>query len=195
MKTPPKKRTGSWTLPDECLACGAENSYRRQLTCTDKMLRGETFNVKHHHWVCSACHVGILGDQELDEALRAATAAYQTAHGLLTAPEIQERRKAKHWNQQELATHSGLGIATIKRLELGTVIQTKVNDSALRQALRRDDSTVAFVHQFQIQFVIGTASVPPWSQTRHRVLGDTGYACFSVPSSRDSHPCTDPLPC
>lgn len=152
MKTPLKKRIGSWTLPDECLACGAENSYRRKLTCTAKVLRGETFTVKHHHWVCASCNVGILGDAEIDEAMHATVAAYQAAHHLLTAREIQTARKTKQWTQKDLAGHSSLGIATVKRLELGSVVQTKANDIALRKALRHDDPEPVILYSIHTHF-------------------------------------------
>ena len=146
MKTIPAEKIGSWKLPEECIACGAENSYRRQLTCSDKILRRETFNVKHHHWVCTACSTGILGDAEMDEAMRAAVAAYQRAHGLLTAQEIQTARKNKQWSQEALAQRSSLGIATIKRLESGGIIQTKSNDQALRRTLNPSPLNTDFVY-------------------------------------------------
>jgi predicted nucleic-acid-binding Zn-ribbon protein len=67
---------------DECVACGAENSYVRALTRTQKDFRSETFSVEHHHWKCSECGVAVLGDAEMDEAMRATMASYQSAHDL-----------------------------------------------------------------------------------------------------------------
>ncbi len=66
----------------ECVACGAEDSYVRVLTHTQKDIRGETFGVEHHHWRCRECGVAVLGDGEMDEAMRATAAAYQCAHDL-----------------------------------------------------------------------------------------------------------------
>jgi hypothetical protein len=75
-------KTGELLPPtDECVACGAEDSYARALTRTQKDFRGESFAVKHHHWKCSACGVAVLGDVEMDEVMRATVAAYQHAHG------------------------------------------------------------------------------------------------------------------
>ncbi len=132
MKT---KKNIEWRLPDECVACGAEHSYTRIETRTEKNLRGETFTVPHHHWKCGACGVAILGDAEMDEAMRATVAAYQGAHDLLTAREIREARARLNWSQRELAERSGVGIATIKRLELGGVVQTDTNDRCLRDTM------------------------------------------------------------
>lgn len=150
MKTPQIRKIGKWTLPDECIACGAEDSYVRELTSTEKCLRGETFTVQHHHWKCSACGVGILGDAEMDEAMHATVAAYQQAHGLLTASELLAARSRMKWTQETLAAKSGLGVATIKRLELGSVVQTQANDALLRATLGPATlgATVFFVSEF-----------------------------------------------
>ena len=79
MKTYRKKETATPAPPtDECVACGAEDSYERALTRTQKDFRGETFSVLHHHWKCRECGVAVLGDAEMDEAMRATAAAYQS---------------------------------------------------------------------------------------------------------------------
>jgi putative zinc finger/helix-turn-helix YgiT family protein len=136
MKTNRKKETAETRPPiDECVACGAENSLVRALTRTEKDFRGETFSVEHHHWKCEECGVGMLGDAEMDEAMRVTVAAYQHAHGLLTADEIRGARVRMGWSQRKLAEDSGISIATIKRLELGGVVQTEVNDQRLRDTL------------------------------------------------------------
>jgi putative zinc finger/helix-turn-helix YgiT family protein len=136
MKTNRRKETAKTAPPtDECVACGAEDSYVRDLIRTQKDFRGETFAVKHHHWKCSECGVAVLGDPEMDEAMRATVAAYQHAHELLTATEIRDARERMKWSQSQMADRTGLGIATIKRLELGGVVQTETNDECLRAAL------------------------------------------------------------
>jgi putative zinc finger/helix-turn-helix YgiT family protein len=105
------------------------------LVHTDMPFRGEVFNVKHHQWRCKKCGHTMLGDDDATEALRAVIAAHQAAHGLLTAVEMQKLRAAKGWSQRELANHTRLGIATIKRLERGGVLQTRANDQLLRGCL------------------------------------------------------------
>ena len=76
-----KQEAAEAALPtEECVACGAENSYVRALTQSAKGFRGETFSVEHHHWKCRECGVAVLGDDEMDETMRAIVAAYQGAH-------------------------------------------------------------------------------------------------------------------
>jgi transcriptional regulator with XRE-family HTH domain len=150
MKTNLKKETVKQAPPtDECVACGAEDSYVRALTRTQKDFRGETFEVKHHHWKCSECGVAVLGDAEMDEAMRATVAA-----DLLTATDIREARARMKWSQIQLAERTGLGIATIKRLELGGVVQTETNDECLRATLGNTlNGAFVFMHTEQFGVV------------------------------------------
>ncbi len=135
MKTNRAKKIGEWKLPEECLACDAEDSYRRVRVETEKEIRGETFAVSHHSWRCQECGEGVLGPEEMDEAMRAVIAAYQKAHGLLTAEGIVASRKKAGLSQKGLAEASGLGVASTKRWEGGLVLQTLANDKVLRKAL------------------------------------------------------------
>jgi len=82
MNTHQKKETADPAPPtDECVACGAEESYERALTRTQKDFRGETYAVEHHQWECRECGVAVLGDAEMDETMRSTVAAYQSDHG------------------------------------------------------------------------------------------------------------------
>ena len=146
MKTTRTKKIGKWHLPSECVACGAEDSYVKARTTTEKVCHGEAFRVEHAHWKCSQCSVGILGPQEAEEAARATVAAYQRANGLLTAADLQNARKVAGWSQSDLAERTSLGIATIKRLEAGMTVQTGANDELLRRVLGIANSAeLAFV--------------------------------------------------
>jgi transcriptional regulator with XRE-family HTH domain len=57
--------------------------------------------------------------------------AYRHHHGLLTSSEIKSLRTGLGWSQVELATRTGIGIASIKRWELG-----KIQDEAMDKLLR-----------------------------------------------------------
>jgi putative zinc finger/helix-turn-helix YgiT family protein len=135
MKTTRPKRIGKWRVPSECIACGAEDSYVKGQTKTEKVCHGEAFRVAHAHWKCTQCGMGILGPKEAAEAVRAAVVAYQQAHGLLTAAELRKARTIMEWSQSELVERTSLGIATIKRLESGMTVQTDANDVLLRRVL------------------------------------------------------------
>ncbi len=53
----------------------------------------------------------------------------------------------KGWSQSDVAARTSLGIATIKRLEAGTTVQTLANDQLLRNVLRVASSS-------EIEFVV-----------------------------------------
>lgn len=122
MKTKRTKRIGSWSLPEECVACGARGAYERGRIRTEKVFRGEAFSVEHGHWRCGKCGVGILGPEEADEAMHAAVAAFQQSHGLLTAAKLKNARAVECLSQADLAERTSLGIATIKHLEAGMTV-------------------------------------------------------------------------
>ena len=147
MKTTRTKRIGKWHLPPECVACGAEDSYVRARTATEKVCHGETFRVEHAHWKCEQCGMGILGPEEANEAVRATVSAYRSKHGLLTPEDLKNARSVAGWSQSDLAKRTSLGIATIKRLETGTTVQTEANDQLLRRVLRIANSP-------EIEFVV-----------------------------------------
>jgi YgiT-type zinc finger domain-containing protein len=95
MKTTRTKRIGNWQMPPECVACGAEDSYVKARTTTEKVCHGETFRVEHAHWKCEQCGTGILGPEEANEAVRATVSAYRSKHGLLTPEDLRNARSTK----------------------------------------------------------------------------------------------------
>lgn len=138
MKTSPKRKIAKWKPPGECIACGSESGLLHHRVSSEKVVHGETFHVAHHGYECRDCGFTFLGPDEMDEAVRASVAAYQKQHALLTAEEVRALRKKMKWSQHDLAQYSGLGIATIKRLELGCTVQTKTNNAALVQCFSQD---------------------------------------------------------
>jgi putative zinc finger/helix-turn-helix YgiT family protein len=144
MKTNHKRKIAKWQPPGECLACGSESGLLHHCVSSEKVVHGETFHVSHQGYECRDCGFTFLGPDEMDEAVRAAVTAYQKQHELLTAQELRDLRKKMKWSQADLARYSGLGIATIKRLELGCNVQTKANNAALVQCFSQDQPIVIF---------------------------------------------------
>ena len=144
MKINRKRKIANWKPPTECVACGSEAGFAHKLVHSAKVVHGETFGVSHHGYECNDCGFTFLGPDEMHEAVSAAVAAYQKQHELLTAQEVRDLRKKMKWSQNDLARYSGLGIATIKRLELGCTVQTKNNNAALVQCFSQDQPIVIF---------------------------------------------------
>lgn len=142
-------------LPTQCLACDAEAGYRQVTKLTQVDLKGETFAITHDALVCHACGHAILSDEQMDARVRLTVAAYQTRHGLLTAEELVERRKALGYaTQQALADAAPMiTIATLKRVEAGQHVQDPGTNFILRKALeelaeKREDRTQAEILAF-----------------------------------------------
>jgi hypothetical protein len=57
------------------------------------------WEIHHLQDECGGCGVAVLGDAEMDEAMRATVAAYQTAHRLLTADEVRAARSRLKWSR------------------------------------------------------------------------------------------------
>lgn len=70
---------GPWLLPDECIACGAAETYKHRLTNAWRTIKGEQFLVRYHHWRCSECGVAILSDADADEVMGGLRQAYALA--------------------------------------------------------------------------------------------------------------------
>ena len=91
----------------------------------------------------------------------------RSRHGFLTSEEIRARRKRLGQSQREFALHTGVGLATIKRAEMGK-IQDRHTDEAIR---RKTDvaSRLPTVHVIaRPVMVTSTNSTEEWT-----FLGDT----------------------
>jgi putative zinc finger/helix-turn-helix YgiT family protein len=94
-------------------------------------VQGETYTIKCEALVCPQCGYTTIGAGQTQEFMRLMADAYRHHHGLLTSSEIKSLRTGLGWSQVELATRTGIGIASIKRWELG-----KIQDEAMDKLLR-----------------------------------------------------------
>jgi putative zinc finger/helix-turn-helix YgiT family protein len=138
-------------------SAGADTGRRMPGLREESRMEGcHTLNVETACQECSHCGFRLLTDAQMDSLRKNTLKAYQEDVELLTGKEISEARKQMGWSQAELATHSGLGSASINRWELGLTVQTEANDVALRRALAPAlDGGFQFLHLrmgvFQIQ--------------------------------------------
>lgn len=149
MKTnsPHRRRVRQQKLADECPDCGKLAAWKTVERMIPQEFRGHAFEIETDCQECSHCGFRILTDAQIDSLRKATVRAYQEETGLLTAVEIAEARKKMNWSQADLAEHTGLGSASIKRWESGLMVQTEANDSVLRQALSSGlDGAFCFLH-------------------------------------------------
>jgi putative zinc finger/helix-turn-helix YgiT family protein len=81
--------------------------------------------------VCAKCRYQTVSGARMPEYMRLAADVYRRKHALLTSDEIRYRRERLNQNQEEFAEHLGVGIASVKRWEMGQV-QDRAMDRLIR---------------------------------------------------------------
>lgn len=112
-----------------CFRCGAE--LKEKNAAMTAAYAGKEYSVKTKAMVCSECGYKTLRADQFD-AFRTATAdVYRADQGLLTSAQIRELRSRLGMSQNQFADYLGVGIASIKRWELGKA-QEPSNDELIR---------------------------------------------------------------
>jgi len=92
---------------------------------------GESFTVTADALVCKKCGYKTVHATKLDEYRRLLADAYREKKELLTSEEIRNIRNRLDMSQEQFAAYLGVGVASIKRWELGQV-QDKSMDQLIR---------------------------------------------------------------
>jgi hypothetical protein len=138
-KRPRAARLAAPGAATPCAACNSMAGYRTVLVTKEVELKDESLPVTYECQECArpGCGHRLLSAAQMEQRLRRTVAAYQDKHGLLTAQEIADRRKALGLaTQQALADAAPeISIATLKRVEAGQHVQDPGTDTLLRLAL------------------------------------------------------------
>jgi len=115
-----------------CLHCNSEEFELLPDAVVEQEFRGERFTVHAPVVACKQCGSRTVADEQADEINRKTADAYRRKHGLLTSDQIRDyRRRLGDKSQREFAEILPLGLATVKRLETGSV-QEKSTDRLIR---------------------------------------------------------------
>ncbi len=114
-----------------CLKCKNER-FTEKLVDVLQTFRGEDFTVNAPAMVCTECGWFTMDDAQADKLCLYAADKYRRRHGLLTSAEIIACRGKRGMSQAKFATFLGVGVASIKRWEGGTV-QEPVYDELIRR--------------------------------------------------------------
>jgi putative zinc finger/helix-turn-helix YgiT family protein len=127
-----------------CIKCRKAELTEQAADVTAEV-KGETVLVSDFPaLVCAECGYKTIHGRDMQEYMRAASDAYRRKHSLLTSVEICERRERLNKSQEEFARYLDVGVASIKRWELG-----QVQDRAMDRLIRiSTDLTEAF-HNFK----------------------------------------------
>lgn len=113
-----------------CFECGAAELIKSDVELTGER-SGESFTVRMPGFRCSNCGFQTIDSIASAQFTRLISDAYRMKHELLTGAEILARREQLAMSQQQFADYLGVGVASVKRWELGHV-QEKAMDELMR---------------------------------------------------------------
>jgi putative zinc finger/helix-turn-helix YgiT family protein len=121
-------------------------------TAIQKEFRGEEVTVEIEALVCPKCGARSIAGDKIGLYGKLLVEAYQQKKGLLTGTEIRQRRERLGMSQEAFAKWVKVGIASVKRWELGAV-----QDEAMDELLRVKTDPVAAKANYEA--VCGRAGV------------------------------------
>jgi putative zinc finger/helix-turn-helix YgiT family protein len=113
-----------------CINCGEAELKKQKIQLTGKV-RGKEYTVAMQGSKCDHCGYQTIAGRDMEEFGRLLADEYRRAHGLLTSAQIKARRKAARMSQEDFADYLGVGIASLKRWEMGK-IQNAAHDHLIR---------------------------------------------------------------
>jgi putative zinc finger/helix-turn-helix YgiT family protein len=127
-----------------CIQCGKAQLGKRRERVRGEV-RGEEFSVTLPALVCPGCGFTTVEGVDMPEYMRLVADAYRKKHKLLTSDEIRLRRQRLGMSQARFSEYLGVGIASLKRWEMGKVqdassdelIRLRTNEKAASDNLKR----------------------------------------------------------
>lgn len=113
-----------------CIKCKAEMSQPRMLAMPGRFKK-QPLMVNIEGRQCTNCGHQIIEGRRMSEFMKKLGDAYREKRGLLTSEDIRTRRERLGMSQIEFAQYLNVGVASLKRWELGDV-QTKLVDEQIR---------------------------------------------------------------
>jgi len=114
----------------KCFQCGKGRLVNKFVEIPGQV-RGESVSVHAEASVCGRCGFQVLSSAQSAAYGLAVADAYRERHGLLTSKELKEIRKTLAMSQRDLAAFLRIGVASVKRWEVG-LIQDEAMDRLIR---------------------------------------------------------------
>jgi putative zinc finger/helix-turn-helix YgiT family protein len=116
-----------------CPEC-ERRTLREVVTDLEGSVRGERVQVNAEALTCDYCGFKTIPREKMGQfALRVAD-AYREKHGLLTSTGIKDHRMDLRMTQAQFANYLGVGVASVKRWELGQIQDAAMNNLMLLKA-------------------------------------------------------------
>ena len=164
----------------KCFSCGKSAFQRKIVTLTGER-NGESFTVTTEGMECPKCGFATVDNEQSAMLTVRISDAYKAKHGLLTSSQIREYRRILGMSQQQFADYLHIGVASVKRWELG-MIQDAAMDELIR--LKVDiHSAVRNTEDLKSRLGLnsGHSQVIEWGSIEPR-LKSSGYS-YKTPAS------------
>src|SRR2546422_767938 len=118
-------------MPIRCIQCGDADLLPKTIQLSGP-IRGESYTIEMPGLQCPNCGYQTIEGSAMPEYGRLLADRYRANHGFLTSDEIRTRRKRLGMSQQEFAAHLDVGIASVKRWEMGKIQEERHNERILK---------------------------------------------------------------
>jgi len=148
----------------------------------------QQFELESEAYICSACGTTMMdSSQSVDFSVKLSD-AYRSANGLLTGRQIKVIRGELAMSQQQFAEYLRVGVASIKRWEVGQ-IQDKAMDELIRiktdpvytqrllQELRSQTHQETVVSNINASMQLSYTSIQRFEKRQPMVIDFSGMTC------------------
>lgn len=156
-----------------CIECGQADLEPKTVRLQGSV-RDETYTVEMQGLECPSCGYKTIEGAALPEFARLLADRYRAHHDLLTSEEIRALRKRLGMSQEQFARHVGVGLASVKRWEMGKIQEQHNNDRILQGAMPVATSVRAYVECFGA--IYGSTIGYNWRISESVVPADLGAA-------------------
>lgn len=115
-----------------CISC-TKADLRNAKVRLSGTVRGENYTIEMYGLECPNCGYRTVDGRSMSEFGRLLADEYRRAHDLLTSDDIVALRRQFRDNQEAFAKRVGVGVASIKRWELGKIQDERNNKLILEQ--------------------------------------------------------------
>jgi putative zinc finger/helix-turn-helix YgiT family protein len=130
-----------------CVECGEANLEPATVQLSGTV-RGESYTVEMQGLQCPGCGHKTIEGAAMPEFGRLLADKYRAAHRLLTSGEIRAIRKRLGMSQEAFAQHLDVGLASVKRWEMGKIQDARSNQRIIEKTepVRRN------IHAWTLRF-------------------------------------------
>jgi putative zinc finger/helix-turn-helix YgiT family protein len=126
-------------MPIKCCQCDEADLETTVVQLTGKV-RGEDYAVEMLGLGCAHCKYQTIAGTAMPEYGRLLADKYRAAHGLLTSDDIRTRRERLGMSQQAFAEFLGVGVASVKRWEMGKIQDARSNALIVEKTVQPIDN-------------------------------------------------------